>query len=93
MENKIDENLIVNSVTSVETNGERMNVAEDNPSPNSLTEPMECGGNSLVSLNSPKNLIKILNDDVNMSENNSVSNLKRKIKIPKNKIFFLIFQF
>lgn len=51
-----------------------MNVGEDNmPSPNSVTEPMECG-NSILSINSPKHLARLLNDDVNMSENNSVSN-------------------
>lgn len=64
----VDSNL-----SSHNADSETMNVGEDNmPSPNSLTEPMECG-NSILSMNSPKHLARILNDDVNMSENNSVS--------------------
>lgn len=55
--------------------GEKMNIGDDQPSPGSFSEPMECGGNSLVSLNSPKNTAKIL-EDVNMSENNSVSSIE-----------------
>lgn len=70
--NNDDDNNKTNNLVSTNNESEKMNVIEDNPSPNSLTEPMECGGNSIVSLNSPKNLGKILSDDVNMSENNSV---------------------
>lgn len=61
------------NINSHNTDTEIMNVGDDIPSPNSLTEPMECGGNSILSMNSPKHLARILNEDVNMSENNSVS--------------------
>lgn len=66
----IDEN-VVNMINNNET--ETMNVGDGicSMSPVSLSEPMECGGNSIVSLNSPRHVIKMLNDDVNMSENNS----------------------